>query len=108
MATEVGVREALKMLQGDEVLSVSLTENGTFHIAVTKKGGGKSPEKGGIQFADRSPKRVRDKETGKVYQSMSKCGRDLISLVRDRVKPGQENFAWYYLVKRYPDRFEVL
>jgi len=104
MATMVSIKEELSNLSPDKRLIIQIGSDGTFEFWKENR----PPEKKGIGATMGGKKKackVKDTETGIEYKSKVACGYALLDLVSDKVKKGQENWAWYALVKKYPGRF---
>lgn len=105
MATIVSIKEALQNLTPYKRLVIQIGSDGTYEFWDEPRPMGKStpgaPKLGGKKQACK----VVDNETGIAYKSKVACGYALVDLVKDKVKPGQENWAWYALIKKYPGRF---
>lgn len=101
MSTLAGVQEALKELSDGQELIVRLGKTVGYDIQVRDIKTPSKGSKGGVSKA----RQVKDLETGVLYKSLTACGYANLDLVKENIKPGQENWAWYALKKKYPDRF---
>ena len=69
----------------------------------TSKAGDTGKERGPILGGKRRAVKVKDKNSGTIYDSKSKAGKALAS--EFGLDPN-DNFVWYRIVKLSPDRFE--
>ena len=81
------------------------TESGGSAPSETSKAGDNGKERGPILGGKRRAVKVKDTNSGTVYDSKSKAGKALAS--EFGLDP-QDSFVWYRIVKLSPDRFEEI
>lgn len=81
------------------------TESGGSDPGETSKAGDNGKERGPILGGKRRRVKIKDRNSGTIYDSKSKAGKALAS--EFGLDPN-DNFVWYRIVKLSPDRFEEI